>query len=260
VRGGGSDADTLCQQNVHFVPDTWDQEVTLLRRELERAQPALRLEEHHNRLLPPLEPAADAEAFDRLTHARVDKSVDFLVRQEIIPDKPYLKPALVPQLGHFIPEDQQVFFSRMSHREPILLMSHQCHWLDLSRMRDEPNTSPIRRLAFLYVQANELSLEQAGRFHSEWTPRGWAAAKDQLTTFEQLLYLRQPGYGTSYITGKLLVDRLMSEYSYQRELAGKPFVLRDFLDSFNREGMIPVPLMEAEMISSAAREPAFGAQ
>ena len=39
-----------------------------------------------------------------------------------------------------------------------------------------------RGLAALYVQANEFTLEQAGAFHSTWTPRGWAK-KDQLTAF-----------------------------------------------------------------------------
>lgn len=303
--GVGKDNYTWYQQNVHFVPYTWDEEVVLLHRELERAQASLRLEEHNNRRLPQLEPAADAAAFDKLTHARLDKFADFLVRQEIIPDKPYIKAALEPQLGHFIPEEKRVFFTRVTHREPMLLLSHDYHWLDLSRMRDEPNPSPIRRLASLsniwdtraegfatafeellmhaglyddnprakelvwimlanraarglaslYVQSNAWNLEQAGQFHSAWTPRGWAVAKDQLTAFEQLLYLRQPGYGTSYITGKLFLDRLMAEYSRSQETAGKPFVLRDFLDRFNREGMIPVPLMELEMIAPDAREP-----
>ena len=112
-----------------------------------------------------------------------------------------------------------------------------------------------RGLASLYVQANEMNLEQAGQFHAKWTPRGWAVANDQLTAFEQLLYLRQPGYGTSYIIGKILFDRLLNEYAHQQDLAGKPFVLRDFMDRFNNEGMIPIPLMEAEMISKHAREP-----
>ena len=303
--GVGKEDYTWYQQNVHFVPFNWDEEVVLLRRELERAQASLRLEEHRNRNLPELKAAADAAAFDRLAHARLDKFVDFLVREEIIPDKPYLKAALEPQLGTFIPEAQRVFFTRVTHREPMLLLSHDYHWLDLARMRDEPNPSPIRRLASLsniwdnraegfatafeelmmhaglyddnprakelvwimlanraarglaslYVQANEFTLEQAGKFHAEWTPRGWADAKDQLTAFEQLLYLRQPGYGTSYITGKLLLDRLIAEYAHQQDLAGKPFSLRDFLDRFNAEGMIPVPLMETEMISNSAREP-----
>src|ERR1700744_2594680 len=105
----------------------------------------------------------------------------------------------------------------------------------------------------MYVQANVFDLEKAGRFPAEWTPRGWANPRDSLTGFEQLLYLRQPGYGTSYVTGKILVDRLITEYSHQQELAGKPFVLRDFMDRFNNEGMVPVPLMESEMIADEAR-------
>jgi uncharacterized protein (DUF885 family) len=296
---------TWYQQNVHFVPFTWDQEVVLLRRELERAQAALKLEEHNNRNLPQLEPARDAAAFDQLKVARLDKFLKFLITQDIIPDKPYLKAALIPQLGQFVPEEQRVFFTRVTHREPMLLFSHDYHWFDLSRMRDEPHASPIRRraslsniwdnraegfatafeeilmhaglyddnprakelvwimlanrsargLASLYVQANEFDLEKAGKFHAEWTPRGWANPKDSLTGFEQLLYLRQPGYGTSYITGKLLVDRLMAEYAHQQELAGKAFKLREFMDRFNGVGMIPVVLMEDEIISSDARLP-----
>lgn len=308
--GVGKDNYSWYQQNVHFVPFNWDEEVVVLRRELERAQASLRLEEHNNRNLPQLEPAADAVAFDRLARARLDKFVDFLARQEIIPDKPYIKAALQPQLGHFVPEEKRVFFTRVTHREPMLLLSHDYHWLDLARMRDEPNPSPIRRLASLsniwdnraegfatafeelmmhaglyddnprakelvwimlanraarglaslYVQSNEFTLEQAGQFHAQWTPRGWANAKDQLTAFEQLLYLRQPGYGTSYVTGKVFLDRLMTEYAHQQELAGRPFVLREFLDRFNREGMIPVPLMETEMISVNASDAGPGAQ
>ncbi len=147
--GIGKDNYTWYQQNVHFVPFTWDEEVVLLRRELERAQAALKLEEHNNRKLPPLEPVRDAAAFDQLKLARLDKFVSFLIKQEIIPDKPYLKAALIPQLGHFVPEEQRVFFTRVTHREPMLLLSHDYHWFDLSRMRDEPHASPIRRRASL---------------------------------------------------------------------------------------------------------------
>jgi uncharacterized protein (DUF885 family) len=306
--GVGKDNYTWYQQNVHFIPYNWDEEVVLLRRELQRAQSSLRLEEHNNRKLPPLEPAADAAAFDKMTHERLDKFVAFLVKQEIVPDKPYIKPALAEELGEFVPEEQRVFFSRVTHREPMVLFSHDYHWIDLSRMRDEPNPSPIRRqillsniwdnraegfatafeelvmhaglyddnprakelvwialanraargLASLYVQSNQFTLEQAGHFQAEWTPRGWANAKDSLTTFEQLLYLRQPGYGSCYISGKMLTDELITEYAHQQDIAGKPFVLRDFMDRFNNEGMIPIPLMELEMVPGSAR--VFGPQ
>jgi hypothetical protein len=303
--GVGKENYTWYQQNVNFVPFNWDEEVVLLHRELERAHAALALEEHNNRNLPPLEPVADAAAFDKLSRDHLDKFINFLVAQQIIPDKPYLKESLTPQLGTFIPEDQRVFFNRVTHREPMLLLSHDYHWFDLARMRDEPNPDPIRRetslsniwdtrsegfatafeeivmhaglyddnprakelvwimlanraargLASLYVQSNEWTLEQAGHFHSEWTPRGWAHAKDNLTATEQLIYLREPGYGTSYITGKIEFDRLMTEYAHQQDLDAKPFVLRDFMDRFNNEGMIPIPLMETELVTAKAREP-----
>ena len=49
-------------KHVHLVPYTWEQQVTLLRRELERARASLALEEFRNRKLPPLEPVANEAA------------------------------------------------------------------------------------------------------------------------------------------------------------------------------------------------------
>src|SRR4029077_17787595 len=43
--GVGKESYTWYQQNVHFIPYTWGEEVILLRRELERAHSALRLAE-----------------------------------------------------------------------------------------------------------------------------------------------------------------------------------------------------------------------
>ena len=37
-----------------------------------------------------------------------------------------------------------------------------------------------------------------------------------LLGFEQQLYLRQPGYGTSYVTGKYLLEDLMRERAHQQ--------------------------------------------
>src|SRR5204863_2565182 len=134
--GVGKENYTWYQQNVHFISYNWDEEVVLLRRELERAESSLRLEEHKNRRLPPLDSAADAAAFDKMTHDRLDKFVAFLVKQEIIPDKTYIRAALAEEVGQFVPEEQRVFFTRITHREPMVLFSHDYHWIDLARMRD----------------------------------------------------------------------------------------------------------------------------
>ena len=108
-----------------------------------------------------------------------------------------------------------------------------------------------RGLASLYVQVNEMTLEEAGRFHALWTPRGWSDPKSDLVAFEQLLYLRQPGYGTSYITGKLELDRLISEYALQQEQTGKKFNLAEFFRELNASGIIPFSLITADMVSES---------
>ena len=104
-----------------------------------------------------------------------------------------------------------------------------------------------RGLASLHVQANEMDLAEAGKFHASWTPRGWSDAASPLVGFEQLLYLRQPGYGPSYIIGKLQLEHLIADESHADEVAGKPFVLSDVMQRIMASGIIPVALIGEEM-------------
>jgi len=301
--GVGKDNYNWYAQKVHLLPYDWEQQVTLLRRELERARSGLRLEEYHNRALPPLEPVNSPEAFRAMAESRMKKLTDFLIGAGIVPDKNYYRDAMAKQVLDYVPPDKRNFFLHGAAREPLALYSHDYHWIELARMKEEPNQSPIRRLpalsnmfdsrseglatameetlmqaglyddnprgrevvwimlanraarglASLYVQANQLTLQQAGRFHAEWTPRGWSDPSSDLVAFEQLLYLRQPGYGTSYITGKMQFERLISEYSRQQEIAGKPFSLADFFAHMNQAATIPFSLIESEMIDAPLR-------
>jgi hypothetical protein len=104
-----------------------------------------------------------------------------------------------------------------------------------------------RGLGSLYAQANEMTMEEAGNIHSEYTPRGWMKTEKELRIFEQHLYLRQPGYGTSYITGKYLIENAMAEYARIKELKREPFSIKDFLDQMNAIGCIPVSLGKWQM-------------
>jgi hypothetical protein len=104
-----------------------------------------------------------------------------------------------------------------------------------------------RGLGSLYAHANEMTMEEAGGIHSEFTPRGWMKTEQELLLFEQHLYLRQPGYGTSYITGKYLVENAMADLARVREAQGKPFELKAFFDQLNGIGNIPIALGHWEM-------------
>ena len=106
-----------------------------------------------------------------------------------------------------------------------------------------------RGLGSLYAHANMMTMEEAGKVHVRWTPRGWMETEPHLLRFEQHLYLRQPGYGTCYITGKNIVEKLLAEYAEQKEAAGEPFIMKDFFKEFNSAGNIPVELVRWEMIN-----------
>lgn len=106
-----------------------------------------------------------------------------------------------------------------------------------------------RGLGSLYAHANEMTMEEAGTIHSEYTPRGWMKTEKELLIFEQHLYLRQPGYGTSYITGKYLLEDAMMAYALKKEKQNKSFVLLEFFDTLNAIGNIPIALAKEEMIN-----------
>jgi hypothetical protein len=104
-----------------------------------------------------------------------------------------------------------------------------------------------RGLGSLYAHANDMTMEEAGGIHSEYTPRGWMKTEKELLVFEQHLYLRQPGYGTSYITGKYLLENALADYARIQELNNKPFVTKEFFDTLNSIGNIPISLGHWQM-------------
>ena len=296
--GIGKENYTWYQQNVHLLPMTWEDEVRLLQRELDRAWSSLKLEEHNNRNLPDLKPANTEDDFKILTEKGVRRFIDFIKEKEIMPFKDNMEPALRERMGKYVPEDERNFFNIGLHIDPLPLYSHFVHWFDLAEMRDNPHESPIRRdallynifdtknegyatgveemfmhaglyndsprskeivwimiaqraargLGSLYAHANEMTMQEAGGVHVKWTPRRWMNREPHLLQFEQHLYLRQPGYGTSYITGKYMLEKILAEYAEKLEKENKEFTLREFFKNFNEAGNIPVSLVRWEML------------
>jgi len=296
--GIGKENYTWYQQNVHLLPMTWEDEVSLLQRELDRAWSSLKLEEHNNRNLPELSPANSPEDFERLTEEGVKRFIDFIKNKDIMPFKENMEPALREHMGKYVPENERNFFNIGLHLDPLPLYSHFVHWFDLAEMRDNPHPSPIRRgallynifdtknegiatgveemfmhaglyndsprsreivwimiaqraargLGSLYAHANEMTMEEAGGVHVKWTPRRWMNREPHLLKFEQHLYLRQPGYGTSYITGKYMAEKILTEYAEKLEKENKEFTLKDFFKKFNESGNIPIDLVKFEIL------------
>jgi hypothetical protein len=112
-----------------------------------------------------------------------------------------------------------------------------------------------RGLGSLYAHANDLTMEEAGSIHSEWTPRGWMKTEKELLIFEQHLYLRQPGYGTSYVVGKYLMEAAIADYARMKEARKEPFLMKHFLDDMNAVGCIPMSLVHWQLSGIEAWRP-----
>jgi hypothetical protein len=295
--GIGKENYTWYQQNVHLLPMTWEDEVRLLKRELDRAWSTLKLEEQRNKDLPPMIAAATPEEYDAKADQAAARIMRFLEDKEIVTVTDYMEPALREHLGSFVPVETRNFFAITAHYDPAPLFSHFYHWFELARMDLEPHASPVRQgavlynifdsrnegtataveemfmhaglyddsprsrelvwimvaqraargLGSLYAHANQMTMEEAGQVHMDWTPRGWMKTEPDLLIFEQHFYLRQPGYGSSYITGKYLLERTLADYSKQVEDRGETFRLSDFFDRLNAIDSIPISLARWEM-------------
>jgi hypothetical protein len=292
--GIGKDNYTWQLQNVHLVPLTWEDEVALLKRELDRARSMLALEEHRNRDLPPLVAISSPREYQLRADEAVLRFTAFLKEHQVLPEYDYIEPALRAQTGSFVPVESRNFFATVAHYELLALWTHWYHWFDLARMEAQPHSSPIRRgpllynifdsrsegmatgfeemtmhaglfddnprarevvwimlaqraargLGSLYAQANTFTLKEARDFHVAMTPRGWMRDDLDLLGFEQLLYLRQPGYGTSYVTGKYLIERMLGEVA---KIKGDDMSLAEFFAAVDEQGVIPVSLIHWQL-------------
>ncbi|MBK7873872.1 MAG: DUF885 family protein [Saprospiraceae bacterium] len=282
-------------KNVHLVPYTWEEEVLLMQRELARAHSSLRFFEHRHRNLPKLSKIDNAEDYDRLMNEATNEFLAFLKDSEVLTYKDYMKPAMQEQVGTFRPNDGiRGFFDEVNYRDGMVMRTHQYHWIELARIREEPNESRIRQvptmynifdsraeglatameelmmnaglfedrprakelvwimlaqraargLGGLYQHGLEMNIDEACAFASSWVPYGLLPADGGTITHEEQFYLRQPAYGTSYVIGKLDLDKLIAAYARQR---GDQFVLKEFMDELNRIGVIPVSLVYWEM-------------
>lgn len=298
--GIGKENYTWYLQNVHLVPLSWDDEVQLLQRELDRSWSSLKLEEQRNKDKPELVEVKNAKEYDERAEKALARLIKFLSDKKVMSVEKYMASAIQPHLGSFVPKATRNFFYIGAHYDPTPLLTHWYHWWDLARMKVSPHPSEIRQepmlynifdsraegtatgveemfmhaglyddsprsreivwimlsqraargLGSLYAHANDMTMTEAGTVHMEWTPRGWMKTEPELLQFEQHLYLRQPGYGTSYITGKYLLEKLVAMYAKQLEDHGEPFELDVFFDTFNSMGVIPMSLIQYELTGS----------
>lgn len=101
-----------------------------------------------------------------------------------------------------------------------------------------------RALGDLMIHSGDWTIQEAVDFAVKSTPRGWLKPTDRIIWGDMGLYLRQPGYGTSYVYGKIQLERLIADRACQ---LGDNFRLQEFFDDYFSRGIIPASLIHWEM-------------
>jgi hypothetical protein len=101
-----------------------------------------------------------------------------------------------------------------------------------------------RAMADLKLHSGEFTLDEAVTYAARVTPGGWVLPDGATIWGDMSIYLPQPGYGTSYVVGKIQVERLLAD---EKARKGEAFRLKDFLDDFFSRGLIPQSLVRWEM-------------
>jgi hypothetical protein len=275
--------------NVQLVPCSWRDEVAIMDRELARAQALLVMEERRNTELRPQEPIGSAAEYDRRMGEGVTEYMQFLREREILTVTDYMDAALRARVGRFRPGPREFFsevdyhwfdkarMARQPHASPIrhgpLLYNifntrtegHATGWEELMMQAGMLDARPrsrelvyillaeraARALGELRMHSNEFTLEQASEFASANTPRGWLSLAGELVRSEQHLYLQQPGYGTSYVIGKIEIEKTLAD---RRRQMGEGFTMKRFMDEFDAAGLVPAALIRWELTGRKSPE------
>ena len=137
--GIGKEQYTWFLRNVLLVPLSWEDEVTITRRELARAHTSLRFEENRNRALPPLAPASTPDEYAALQERMLAGYMKWMEANRILSMEPWMERALRERMARFVPEASRNFFNQAEHRDPRLLWTHLYHWWDNMRIRVSPH-------------------------------------------------------------------------------------------------------------------------
>lgn len=140
-------------KNVQLVPYTWQDEVSLMQRELGRAVTDLALEEHANARLPEQKPVASAAEHAKRFNAAVTEYMGFLKQHDLLTIREDMDSALRAKVGSFSAGPRE-FFTEVDYRDPEVMRTHGYHWFDLARLAHDPPADPVRRVPLLYNTFN----------------------------------------------------------------------------------------------------------
>lgn len=108
-------------KNVYLFPYTWEESVLLCQRELERSLAMLKLEEHRNRNLPPLQVAEAVEEYQARQQGAKEWLYGFVRDNGILPQPDLMQ---ISEPGGYDRSAGRNFFNQVTDRDPLPLTPH----------------------------------------------------------------------------------------------------------------------------------------
>lgn len=136
-------------KNVHLFPYTWEDCLVIVQREYDKAIANLKLEEHRNRSLPPLEPVKTEEAFNRLWKQSEEFLLQFIRDEDILTVPDYLEPIGPHPFESWAANPGRQgsildFFEQIGDRDPMTEIIHNTLGHNFDRLQLQRDSRPIR--------------------------------------------------------------------------------------------------------------------
>lgn len=135
-------------KHVQLVPYTWHEIMRLSQREYSRAVATMKLQEHRNRKLPPLDPAGAGELITRRFRSARRQLWRYLNEGEVLTPPDYMKPG--PQGRCEDHRGRRDYFVNVLHRDPLPLIPHDVVGHTPDAIRHSRDRRPIRGSGLLY--------------------------------------------------------------------------------------------------------------
>jgi len=249
-------------RNVHLLPYSWEDEKLLVERDLTQALAHLYIEKDRNRsALSEIDSnATRMETFKEFVQyletvgidtsndietADSDRNIgstrnwtDLISRDDTSSLSPIRKTHANATIYNARMPSGMGAFLLQTALETKSPSSRELAWMLLAQRA-------ARAYGALMQHGLEADHAEATRHAAAWMPERLQQQtdRDELARLEHR-YLQHAGLGTSYVIGRLEVERLLATYA--KDLDG-PFSLRTFVETFHESGQIPLSLIYWEM-------------
>jgi hypothetical protein len=265
--------------------------------ELARARTFLKIEQARNSGLPELELARTEQEYSARVRQAEDLIRKLIVAKHLLTIPDYVGTQKTDAFWTERPNGQRHFWEEIQYRDPLvdhihasipghrfdfLLHEHDNRpirrdYMDSGRiegwgfyceemmlqaglLQDRPRTRELfyiaqiaraaRIPAELRIQSGQFSMQEAITFMVQTVP----FMDPNLARYDLEVYFRQPGYGMNYVAGKQQIESLLAARALHK---GNAFDLGTFHDELLASGMIPVTLIQWEMIGPANTDEGF---